>query len=121
MPRKKSPAAPTKAPAAKINKSAFVRSLPRSMPAKEVVAKAKAQGITISVPLVYIARAQAKKKTGKRGPGRPRKNAAIAASTSVSTAGVEGLLRAAAAEIGLSRAIEILNEQRESVRRVLGG
>ena len=109
----------TKAAGKKVNKSAFVRSLPRSMTAKEVVAKGKAQGITLSVPLVYVARAQAKKKTGKRGPGRPRKNAAPAAAAAAS--GVEGLLRAAAAEIGLSRAIAILAEQRDAVRAVLGG
>ena len=109
----------TKATGKKVNKSAFVRSLPRSMTAKEVVAKGKAQGITLSVPLVYVARAQAKKKTGKRGPGRPRKNAAPAAAAAAS--GVEGLLRAAAAEIGLSRAIAILAEQRDAVRAVLGG
>ena len=110
---------PTANKPAKVNKSAFVRSLPKSMTAKEVVAKAKAQGITISVPLVYIARAAAKKKTGKRGPGRPRKNSAPA--TTASSSGVEGLLRAAAAEVGLSRAMEILNEQRDAVKRVLGG
>lgn len=109
----------TKATAKKVNKSAFVRSLPRSMTAKEVVAKGKAQGITLSVPLVYVARAQAKKKTGKRGPGRPRKNAAPAAAAAAT--GVEGLLRAAAAEIGLSRAMAILAEQRDAVRAVLGG
>jgi hypothetical protein len=109
----------TKATGKKVNKSAFVRSLPRSMTAKEVVAKGKAQGITLSVPLVYVARAQAKKKTGKRGPGRPRKNAAPAPAAAAS--GVEGLLRAAAAEIGLSRAMAILSEQRDAVRAVLGG
>jgi hypothetical protein len=89
------------------------------MKATEVVAAAKTKGIKLSVGQVYVARASAKNKTGKRGPGRPRKNAAPAMAAAHS--GVEGLLRAAAAEIGLSRAVEILSEQREAVRKVLGG
>jgi hypothetical protein len=91
------------------------------MKAKDVVAAGKAKGIKLSVGQVYVARASAKKNTGKRGPGRPRKNAAPAVAVSSSTAGVEGLLRAAAAEIGLSRAMAILTEQRDAVRKVLGG
>jgi hypothetical protein len=114
MPSKKPSAKP-----AKVNKSAFIRSLPRTMTAKEVVAKAKAQGLSISVPLVYIARAAAKKKAGKRGPGRPRKDASSMAKAPAS--GVEDLLRAAAAEIGLSRAMALLSEQHDAVRKVLGG
>ena len=97
--KKKSKPAKSKAtskakPAAKkpVNKSAFVRSLPRTMPGAEVVTKAKAQGITISLAYVYGIRAKSKvsrrKKTTakvangesaaaavtpKHGPGRPRK------------------------------------------------
>ena len=58
-----------------INKSAFVRALPATMPGAEVVAKAKAQGIKISLAYVYGIRAKtkAKKRGGrsaaKRGPG----------------------------------------------------
>jgi hypothetical protein len=108
--------------AKKVNKSAFVRSLPTSMTAKEVVAKAKAQGITLSVPLVYIARRKTKPAAAKRSLGRPRKNSAAAVAVSgVESSGVENLLRAAAAEIGLSRAMAILSEQRDAVRAVLGG
>jgi post-segregation antitoxin (ccd killing protein) len=67
------------------NKSAFVRSLPATMPGAEVVAKAKAQGINISLAYVYGIRAKSKAKTRKggtvatRGPGRPRKDAAAPA------------------------------------------
>lgn len=76
-----------------VNKSKFVRSLPRAMPAKEVVAKAKAAGITLTDKYVstirYNAKVSARKKGGtkslaaapvegalpvKRGPGRPRKS-----------------------------------------------
>jgi hypothetical protein len=64
------------------------------------------------------ANAKSKPGKGKRGPGRPRKNA-VAASGAPSS-GVEELLRAAAAEVGLSRAVAILSEQRDAVQRVLG-
>jgi hypothetical protein len=67
-----------KSPKSPVNKSAFVRSLPSTMPGAEVVAKAKAQGIKISLAYVYGIRAKtnAKKRGGrssaaKRGPGRP--------------------------------------------------
>lgn len=61
------------------SKSAFVRGLPASMPAKEVVAKAKAAGLTISDRYVHVIRSIAKRaarnghtalKAPRRG-GRP--------------------------------------------------
>lgn len=107
--------------AAKINKSVFVRSQPASMTARDVVAKAKSRGISIKENYVYTVRALAKRRTSKRGPGRPRKNAVAATQNSAAATGVEQLLRAAAAEIGLSRALEILRQQRDAVRAVLGG
>ena len=100
----------------KLNKSAWIRSQPASMRAKDVVAAGKASGIKLSVGQVYVARASAKK-AGKRGPGRPHKNAAPA--MAAASSGVEGLLKAAAAEVGLSRAMEILGEQRDAVRKLL--
>jgi len=45
----------------KVNKTAWIRSQPASTPAKELVAKAKAQGITLSVAQVYTARSTGKK------------------------------------------------------------
>lgn len=62
-----------------VSKSAFVRGLPASMPAKEVVAKAKAAGLTLSDRYVHVIRSIAKRaarnghtalKTPRRG-GRP--------------------------------------------------
>src|SRR6185436_12046667 len=107
----------------KVNKSAWIRSQPASMTANEVVAKAKGRGIKLSPAFVYVVRANSKSKKNKpagarRGPRRPRKNAAPAMASAHE--GAEGLLRAAAAEVGLSRAMEILGEQRDAVRRVLG-
>jgi len=69
-----------KKPSAKTpSKSAFVRGLPASMPAKEVVAKAKAAGLTLSDRYVHVIRSIAKRaarvghaveKAPRRG-GRP--------------------------------------------------
>jgi hypothetical protein len=75
--------------AKKINKSAFVRGLPASMPAPEVVKSAAAKGIKLSVKFVhtirYNAKVSARKKSGgagfKRGPGRPSNVLALSSSS----------------------------------------
>jgi len=61
----------------RINKSAWIRSQPSALNAAEVVAKAKKEGITLSIAQVYTARSTAKAKAGivSRGVGRPRKEA----------------------------------------------
>lgn len=117
-------ASTTTAPSSKAD---FIRTLPSSTPASEVVELAHAEGISVTPQYVYNLRARAKAPTAtaapKRGPGRPtgggvqRVNARSAAPTGVT--GVEELLRAAAAELGLSRAIEILSEQQAKVRSLL--
>jgi hypothetical protein len=61
------------------SKSAFVRGLPASMPAKEVVAKAKSAGLTLSDRYVHVIRSIAKRAVknghavaaGPRRGGRP--------------------------------------------------
>jgi hypothetical protein len=101
------------------NKSAFVRSLPSEMPAKEVVEKAKASGIGISVAYVYSIRAAAKtaaRRNGRSLTSRPGHRS----SAGPSVGPVEDLLRAVAAELGLSRAIGILQGEQAKVRAVLG-
>lgn len=50
------------------SKSAFVRGLPASMPAKEVVAKAKAAGLTLSDRYVHVIRSIAKR-AARNGSG----------------------------------------------------
>jgi hypothetical protein len=108
----------TKAVSKKINKSALVRSLPVEMPAKEVVEKAKAQGVRLSVAYVYSIRNAAKRAGSTTAPrvGRPRGAAASRAPTSR----VEDLLRAVAAELGLSRAIALLQAEQQKVHAVIG-
>jgi len=96
------------------SKAAFVRGLPASTPAKEVVAKAKALGLTLSVNYVYNIRGAAKTRrvAVRAGAGVPRPIAGAP--------GAESLLKAVAAEVGLAKAIEILAGERARVRAVLG-
>src|SRR5262245_8626127 len=68
----------------RVNKSAWIRGQAPTLSAKEVVEKAKGEGIKLSLAQVYTARSTAKRhgepKAGagnsaapvKRGPGRPK-------------------------------------------------
>jgi hypothetical protein len=73
------------------SKAGFVRSFPSSTPAAEIVTRGKAKGIKLDVRYVYSVRTAARVKrtktetattapVAKRGPGRPRKSAAVASS-----------------------------------------
>ena len=74
----------------RLNKSAWIRSQPAALSAKEVVDKAKQDGIVLSLAQVYTARSTAKHRPGqsgrgtapvaKRGPGRPKAAESKAAS-----------------------------------------
>src|SRR5688572_19713355 len=106
----------------KTNKSAFVRSFSNDTPAKDVVEKGKAQGISLSVAYVYSIRANAKRaerRSAAGGGGGGGGGMAPArrgrAPMSANTGGrAEELLRAVASELGLSRALEVLQtEQRK--------
>jgi hypothetical protein len=57
------------------SKSAFVRGLPPSMPAKEVVAKAKTAGLALSDRYVHVIRSIAKRaaRSGQGGAKAPRR------------------------------------------------
>jgi hypothetical protein len=125
MPTKKtSNKAAAKTPTKKtMSKADFVRAHANLSP-KEIVAKAKEQGIHIGVPYVYNVRAYDKAnrtksagvaahRAGRVGPAAAR---SIAASSSA-----EALLKAVAAEVGLARAIEILQGERARVHSVLRG
>ncbi len=111
----------------KISKAAFVRGIDLSMPAKEVVAKAKADGITLSEAYVYNVRATSKtKKTGggrgrggRRGPA-PKSSPTATVRVSPGRGSAEELLRAVAAELGLAHAISVLETEHSRVRRLIG-
>lgn len=103
----------------KTSKAAFVRSFPSSTPAKEVVAKAKAAGITLSDAYVYNVRATSKTRKAGAGTRGPRRGPAPTVNVGGGR-GAEELLRAVAAELGLARAIGVLQAEHSRVRRLLG-
>lgn len=65
----KKKSAPTTA-SGRVNKSAWIRGQPTDLPAKEVLKKAKAEGIKLSLAQVYTARSTAKKAPSASGGGR---------------------------------------------------
>jgi hypothetical protein len=101
MPKKKKPQ----------NKTAFVLSLSPTMPAKEVLAKARAAGLKLSEKYVYVIRSKAKAggKGKRRGPGRPPKAAAHGGTT-------DSRFVSLALDLGLARAEAILRNVRSKVR-----
>jgi hypothetical protein len=124
---KKTSTAPTRTTPPKIavkSKADFVRAHP-SLSAKEVVEKAKAEGIKLGWRYVYNVRTSDK-------TARKAKRAAKATTVSVNGAvlsaapptvssSAEDLLRAIAAELGLGRAVEILEGERARVQSILRG
>jgi len=119
------------------SKAEFVRARAHLSP-REIVEDAKGQGIKLDPSYVYNVRGYdktaAKTKTvAKKGSASQQptpssttpKSAPASKPTpsngSRSSGSVEELLKAAAAELGLGRAIEILHAERAKVRAVLGG
>ncbi len=108
----------------KQSKAAFVRSLPSTLSAAEVVEKAKAAGIPLEVGYVYNIRSTSKgagERSGSRKGtvGRRARSASGQASTSDASS-TEALLKAVGAELGLARAIQILESERARVRAAVG-
>jgi hypothetical protein len=107
------------------NKSAFVRSLPENLSAKEVVSKAKAAGMVLTENYVYTIRSAAKnkKKSGKAPgrPGRPKgsKNAVSAASTSSSSS--QARFIEVALDLGLGNSVRLLEKLRQQIKAVTLG
>ena len=111
------------------SKAEFVRRLPLSTPAKEVIAQAKAAGISISETHIYGIRSAAKaartkialarKSTAPTPHPAPTANASSPAPKANGKA--EDLLRAVAAELGLGTAIALLQDERARVRAAIGG
>jgi hypothetical protein len=116
MPRKKSPAGKRT-----VNKSAFVRSQPTNMSAREVVQKGEAQGITLSEKYVYNIRAKAKAmgRVGA-GPGRPGRRPGRPAGARASGSAEERLVDLAL-EVGLAKAEGLLARLRSAIRKAVVG
>jgi hypothetical protein len=90
------------------SKAAFVRSLPRSLSAKEVVAKAKAAGVKLSPAYVYVLRSKA----GSAGTTKA-KGGRKARATNGNT---EEQFVTLALDVGLGRASELLTAVRNAAR-----
>ena len=85
-------------------KSDFVRSLPRHIPAAEVVALAQLQGVKLTTAFIHNIRSNGKAKAKAMANGQHIKQTSRSR-----TANAEAVLRAAIAQIGLVRAREILD------------
>jgi hypothetical protein len=105
MPNKKKSAS---TPAKKVTKSAYVRALPSTLSAKEVVAKAKKDGINISIVHVYKVRSAAKPRKGKAG--RPGPGAAARREPPAPRDAAEAKVRVLIGEVGLARARRVFAE-----------
>ena len=109
---------------APVSKAEYVRAHPALSP-KEIVQKAKSEGIKFGVSYVYNVRGAAKVAAAH---AKQKKAASVPAKPTMRTNGVhapltlraEDLLRAVAAEIGLGRAVEILAGERARVRAAMG-
>ena len=98
----------------RLNKSAWIRSQPAPLSAKEVVDKAKQDGIVLSLAQVYTARSTARNRpgakvsgtasVGKRGPGRPK-----AAESKVASGDLRRQFMALAVRLGTDEARRLLD------------
>lgn len=96
--------------------SDFVRTMPATMKAKEIVAAGKAKGIRLSPNLVYMVRSTDKKNgrtAQKRGPGRRR-------ATTVASAGDIATFKKMAFALGISTARRALDEFERGLAALLG-
>jgi hypothetical protein len=95
-----------------VNKSAFVRSLPSTLSAAEVIARGKAKGIRLSAAQVYTIRANARRKRPKLAE-RPRgNNKAPLTAASVGADSREAEFIAAALDLGLTKAEGLIHALR---------
>ncbi|HKU44085.1 MAG TPA: hypothetical protein VJR89_38255 [Polyangiales bacterium] len=102
-----------------VNKSAFVRSLPGSLSAAEVISRAKDKGIKLSAAQVYTIRANARRKADEGGPVVTKRGGGRALGGGGSTASESAFLQMAL-ELGLVRAEGILGSLRDRAAVGLG-
>ena len=119
MPKKTTKTAAPK----KQTKTAYVLSLPRTLSAKEVVAKGKAAGISLSDAHVYAIRSAKKRKAGGKATKTSHQKRTAHATPKKNHGGhkAESLLKAVASELGLSNAMAILEAEHKMVQRLMGG
>lgn len=113
MPKSKSKkTAPAKT---KVNKSAWIREQPATTPAKEVVEKAAAAGIKLTLAQVYTARSTGKKPKGKPGPKPGFKAAKATGSVARGSSSDDLLFKRLVLSIGLPKAESYLADLKRSV------
>ncbi|MCC6526822.1 MAG: hypothetical protein IT373_29505 [Polyangiaceae bacterium] len=91
-------------------KSDFILAHP-NVPAKDIVAKAKSAGFALTEKYVYTIRSVARSR---------QQRASLRAAAPTGKSGAESLLVAVAAEVGLARAISLLEAERQKVLAMLG-
>jgi hypothetical protein len=105
------------------NKSAFVRELPMDMSAKDVVQKAREEGLVLTENYVHTIRSAAKRKEGK--PGRAARQAALplesrsASAPSRGNANAEAQLMSLVIENGLPAVHEMLARIDAKLRKLV--
>jgi outer membrane biosynthesis protein TonB len=102
MPKSKSSAS---SKAEKPTKASFVRAIPSSVPAKEVVAKAKAAGMTLSEKHVYVIRSDAKKRSKKKAAKGSAPKASSSGQSSVAAKTVTSNTSGGAAETSFRKLV----------------
>jgi uncharacterized phage protein gp47/JayE len=105
-------------------KADFVRAHPNLTP-MEIVTKAKEAGVGLEIGYVYNVRtsdkrARKKKTAAQKAIARPAVSSAVTPVV-VATEAAETLLKAFAAEVGLARAIGILEGERARLRALIKG
>jgi hypothetical protein len=102
--------------------SKLILSLPHSMTAKDVVAALKKKGMKTTEGNIYRVRRLGQKKAGRPATSvtAPAKRRGRPPKASAAPSRAEDLLRAVAAELGLARAIDVLQGERARVRGFIG-
>jgi len=105
--------------------SNFILSLPRDLPVKEVIAKARANGMKATESNIYRVRRTFAGPGAKASSSPPSSASAPRRGRPPSVGGggssrAEDLLRSVAAEIGLGRALEMLTAERARVKALIG-
>ncbi|MGH7269784.1 MAG: hypothetical protein ACREJ3_05075 [Polyangiaceae bacterium] len=120
MTKPKTPKSAVKKPP---TKTSYVLGFAHSTPAKEVVAKGKAAGITLTDKFVWAVRSDEKARKANGAKTNTAKSTARKTSNGVrlSAQSAEKALRAAAHVLGLARASEILDAEQREAQVLLGG
>jgi hypothetical protein len=116
-------AAPSKAAPASVSKADFVRARTHLSP-KEIVEDARTAGVKFDAGYVYKVRGYDKTAGKKKRDGAKPRTARAGAPVPrpiTNRSSAEDLLRAVAAEVGLGRAIELLQGERARVHSILRG